>query len=243
MLLEAEDLWVAYDPGVFALKGLSLQLDAGEMVAVLGANGAGKSTLLRVLSGLVPLAKGTLRMNGKDISRMPASERVVMGLVHVPEGRQMLSGLTVEENLRIGGYVQRRRPDFLSRTEDRVYAMFPILRDRRTQLAGSLSGGQQQMLALGRALMADPKVLMCDEPSLGLAPLVVQAILKTVAALRDQGTPVLLVEQNARKALSIADRGVVLKRGEISMRGTASQLLNDPDVAAAYLGGKRHAAS
>lgn len=241
MLLEADDLWVAYDPGVFALKGVSLQLNAGEMVAVLGGNGAGKSTLLRTISGLLPLTKGTLRMNGKDISRLPTSARVELGLVHVPEGRQMLPGLTVEENLRIGGYVQRRRPDFLARTEERIYAMFPILRDRRLQLAGSLSGGQQQMVAIGRALMADPKVLMCDEPSLGLAPLVVQDILKVIAALRDEGIPVLLVEQNARKALSIADRGVVLKRGEISMRGSAQQLLDDPDVAAAYLGGKRHA--
>jgi branched-chain amino acid transport system ATP-binding protein len=238
MLLEAEDLWVSYAPGVFALRGVSFQLDAGEMVAVLGANGAGKSTLLRALSGLVPLAKGRLLMNGRDLARVSASERVAMGIVHVPEGRQMLTGLSVEENIRMGGYVQRRRKEFLARTEERVYALFPVLRDRRTQLAGSLSGGQQQMVAIGRALMADPKVMMCDEPSLGLAPLIVTDILKCIAGLRDEGVPVLLVEQNARKALAIADKGVVLKRGEILMRGGAAQLLHDPDVAAAYLGGK-----
>ncbi len=236
MMLEIDDVWVAYEKGAPVLKGVSLQLAAGEMVAMLGGNGAGKSTLLRALSGLLPLSKGAIRLNGRDISRMAASRRVELGLVHVPEGRQMLAGMTVEENLRIGGYTQRSRPDFVARTTEAVYSLFPILKDRRLQLAGSLSGGQQQMLALGRALMADPKVLMCDEPSLGLAPLVVEEILQAIARLRDGGVPVLLVEQNARKALSVANRGVVLKRGEVVVSGSAAQLRADPEVSAAYLG-------
>jgi branched-chain amino acid transport system ATP-binding protein len=236
MLLEIDDAWVSYGKGAYALRGVSLRLAAGEMVAVLGANGAGKSTLLRAVSGLLPLRKGAIRLGGVDLSTTSASRRVALGLVHVPEGRQMLSGMSVEENLRIGGYVQRHRPDWLARTADEVYQLFPILKERRSQLAGSLSGGQQQMLALGRALMADPKVLMCDEPSLGLAPLVVEEILQAIARLRDKGVPVLLVEQNARKALSVADRGIVIKRGEVTLEGSAAALRADPEVSAAYLG-------
>lgn len=236
MLLEVEDAWVSYDGGAYALKGVSFQLRDQEMMAVLGANGAGKSTLLRAISGLVPLRKGSIRFDGVDISGMAASRRVALGVVHVPEGRQMLAGLSVEENLRLGGYVQRHRHGWLARTTDEVYRLFPILKERSRQLAGSLSGGQQQMLALGRALMSGPKVLMCDEPSLGLAPLVVEEIFQVIARLRDSGVPVLLVEQNMRKALSVADRGIVIKRGEVALAGNASALGADPDISATYLG-------
>jgi branched-chain amino acid transport system ATP-binding protein len=236
MLLEIDDAWVSYSTGTFALRGVSLRLGAGEMVALLGANGAGKSTLLRAISGMLPLHKGSIRLNGQDLASMPASRRVELGLVHVPEGRQMLAGLTVEENLVIGGYVKRKHADWVTRTAEDVYRLFPVLKERRRQLTGSLSGGQQQMVALGRALMAGPKVLMCDEPSLGLAPLVVQEILSVIGGLRDSGIPVLLVEQNVRKALEVANRAVVLKRGEVTLAGDATELQGNAEVSAAYLG-------
>lgn len=242
MLLELDDISAGYGNGPDVIKGVSMQLDRGEMMAVLGANGAGKTTLLRVLSGLLALRKGRIMLNGADISRMSASRRVASGLVHVPEGRQMLAGLSVEENLMLGGYVRRGEPQELGRTAQEVYSMFPILLDRRAQRAGSLSGGQQQMLAIGRALMAGPKVLMCDEPSLGLAPLIVTEIFETIGKLRDRGIPILLVEQNARRALAMADRGLVLKRGVVTVTGSASELQADPEVSAAYLGALQGAA-
>jgi branched-chain amino acid transport system ATP-binding protein len=213
-----------------------MSLRSGEMVAVLGANGAGKSTLLRALSGLIALRQGSISLGGKDISRAPAHQRVEMGLIHVPEMRQMLSGLSVEDNLLMGAYVKRRDRNWVAEAIEQVYQTFPILRERRHQIARSLSGGEQQMVAIGRALMAKPAVLMCDEPSLGLAPMIVKDILRELGRLRDRGIPILLVEQNARKALEIADRAFVLKRGEMVLSGSAAELRSNPDVKAAYLG-------
>jgi branched-chain amino acid transport system ATP-binding protein len=236
-LLEVEDVDVSYGTGVSVLKNVSLSLGGNEMLAVLGANGAGKSTLLRAISGILPLNKGRIRFNGVDISRMTASRRVELGLVHIPEGRQVLNGLSVEENLLLGAYTRRReRPSQLAETAEEIYRLFPILKERRQQLAGSLSGGQQQMLALSRALMAKPRVLMCDEPSLGIAPLIVSEIFVIIGTMRDRGVPVLLVEQNAKRALSLADRGAIMKRGDIVLTGTAAELLANENLSAAYLG-------
>ena len=235
-MIEGTGITVGYERGADALRGVSLALRRGEMVAVLGGNGAGKSTLLRALSGLIPLREGQIRLDGEDVTRMPAHQRVERGLIHVPEMRQMLSGLSVEENLLMGAYVKRRDRAWIAQAMEDVYATFPILRERRRQLAGSLSGGQQQMVAIGRALMGKPAMLMCDEPSLGLAPMVVSEILRELSRLRDQGIPVLLVEQNARKALEVADRAIVLKRGVMVLSGSAADLRSNPDVKAAYLG-------
>ncbi|MBV1903258.1 MAG: ABC transporter ATP-binding protein [Marinosulfonomonas sp.] len=235
-MIEIDKISVAYEKGTDVLQGVSLSLSAGEMVAVLGANGAGKSTLLRALSGLIPVRQGRIRFNGEDITRLPPHKRVAHGLVHVPEMRQMLVGLSVEENLILGAYVKRRDSAYIARKLETVYDMFPILKDRRAQLAGSLSGGQQQMVAIGRALMGEPKVLMCDEPSLGLAPKIVTEIFETLGKLRDGGVPVLLVEQNARQALRISDRAIVLKRGRSVLQGKASEMQSNQDVRAAYLG-------
>lgn len=235
--LEIDGISVSYGGGVPVLKNVSLSLDNNEVVTVLGANGAGKSTLLRAISGLIPLLSGSLRLEGADISRLSASRRVELGLVHVPEGRQMLSDMSVRENLLLGAYVRRREAvSAIAATEQEVYELFPVLLERQEQLAGSMSGGQQQMLALGRALMAKPRLLMCDEPSLGIAPLIVNEIFAAIANLRARGIPVLLVEQNAKKALAFADRGIVLKRGEVMVTGSASDLAASGEVSAAYLG-------
>jgi branched-chain amino acid transport system ATP-binding protein len=235
-MIEGTGITVCYERGADALRGVSLALRRGEMVAVLGGNGAGKSTLLRALSGLIPLREGRIRFDGEDVTRMPAHRRVERGLIHVPEMRQMLAGLSVEENLLMGAYVRRHDQAWIAQAFEDVYRAFPILRERKDQLAGSLSGGQQQMVAIGRALMGRPAILMCDEPSLGLAPIVVNEILRQLGRLRDQGIPVLLVEQNARKALEIADRAIVLKRGAAVLSGSAAELRANPDVKAAYLG-------
>jgi len=235
-MLVVEEAWAAYDDAAPVLKGVSLRIEAREIVAVLGANGAGKSTLLRVISGLLPTQRGRVLFNGGDISGVPPHRRVAMGLVQVPEGRQVLPGLTVEENLLLGGYVRRRDRAALDRAVGEVFELFPILRDRRRQLSGSLSGGEQQMLALGRALMAGPRLLLLDEPSLGLAPLVVKHIFEVIALLRNRGIPVLLVEQNAKKAIELADRGLVLRNGEVVMSGPAAQLWASEEVKSAYLG-------
>jgi branched-chain amino acid transport system ATP-binding protein len=236
-LLEIEDLNVSYSAGAPVLKGVSLELGSDQMLAVLGANGAGKSTLLRAISGILPLNRGRIRFDGAEISALPASRRVELGLIHVPEGRQMLSDLSVEENLLLGAYTRRReRASLLADTAEEIYQLFPILKERRQQSAGSLSGGQQQMLALGRALMAKPRILMCDEPSLGIAPLIVAEIFAAIGSMRDHGVPVLLVEQNAKRALSLADRGLILKRGEVVLIGTASELAIDENLSSTYLG-------
>ena len=216
-----------------ALKGIDLSIKAGEMVALVGANGAGKSTLLRALSG-VQGCSGEILFQGKNIQAMPPHERVALGIVHAPEGRQVFGPLSVEDNLRLGAYRRGRAQSAASL--ERVYAMFPALAERREQPAGSLSGGQQQMLAIGRALMAQPRLLLLDEPSMGLAPRLVAEIFRCVRRLRDAATSVLLVEQNARAALAIADRAYVLETGRIVLTGTGAGLLADEAVRAAYLG-------
>ena len=216
-----------------ALKGIDLKIEAGEVVALVGANGAGKSTLLRALSG-VQRSSGEIFFEGEDLQRLPPHERVALGIVHAPEGRQVFGPLSVEDNLRLGAYRRGRAQS--AGSLERVYAMFPVLAERREQPAGSLSGGQQQMLAIGRALMAQPRLLLLDEPSMGLAPRLVAEIFACVRRLRAADTALLLVEQNARAALAIADRGYVLETGRIVLTGTGAGLLADEKVRAAYLG-------
>jgi branched-chain amino acid transport system ATP-binding protein len=235
-MLEIENLWAAYETAEPVLKGVSLRLAANEVMAVLGANGAGKSTLLRVISGLLPCQRGHVRFDGVDVTRMAAHRRVEIGLVHVPEGRQVLPNMTIEENLLLGGYVRRRDKAAMEQSREQVYALFPMLKERRQQPAGFLSGGQQQMVALGRALMARPRLLLCDEPSFGLAPLVVNDIFRVLAGLRGHGTPILLVEQNAKKAMEVADRGLVLRGGAVAFTGSAAELAASEEVSSAYLG-------
>lgn len=218
-----------------ALSGIDLRIEAGELVALVGANGAGKTTLLRVLSGVQPMTKGAIWFEGGDISRQSAAKRVSLGIAQVPEGRQVFGPLTVEDNLKLGAY-RRKGPDTAGDLE-KVYAQFPILKQKRLQAAGTLSGGQQQMLAIGRALMSHPKLLLLDEPSMGLAPLLVEEIFQTVVRLKAEGTTIFLVEQNATAALAIADRGYVLETGHVVLEGTGQALLNDGNVRAAYLGG------
>ena len=229
-MLEVQGLASRYGR-IPALAGVTLDVRAGELVAIVGANGAGKTTLLRTLSGVQPMSEGTLRFEGADLARATPRQRVQRGIVQVPEGRQVFAALTVEDNLRLGAFA-RGRADTL----ERVWAMFPVLLEKRAEAAGTLSGGQQQMLAIGRALMADPKLLLLDEPSMGLAPLLVAEIFGHVARLKAAGTTILLVDQNARAALAIADRGYVLETGRIVGQGPAAELLRDPKVQQAYLG-------
>jgi branched-chain amino acid transport system ATP-binding protein len=235
-MLSVQNLSAAYEPTVPVLKSVSLELGANEVVAVLGANGAGKSTLLRVISGLLPCTSGRIVLDGVDITNAAPDRRVQMGLVQVPEGRQMLPGMSVKENIMLGGYVRRKDRAGLARTMDEVLHLFPVLRERQQQLAGLLSGGQQQMVAIARALMARPRVVLCDEPSFGIAPLVVKEVFAVLASLRRQGVPILLVEQNAKKALELSDRGVLLRRGELIFSGSASELVTSDAVNSAYLG-------
>ncbi|MGY6633029.1 MAG: ABC transporter ATP-binding protein [Alkalilacustris sp.] len=233
-MLEVNALDVAYDDMV-ALQGVSIRVDAGETVTVLGANAAGKSTLLRTIAGLVAPRAGALRFEGEDIARLPAHARVDRGLVLVPEGRLVFPFLSVEDNLALGGFTAKARPAAPA-TLERVYAMFPRLLERRRQMAGSLSGGEQQMLALGRGLMAQPRLLMLDEPSLGLAPKLVQEVMAAVGTIRDQGVTVLIVEQNVPQTLKLADRGYVLENGRVSLSGGADTLSRSDEVRRAYLG-------
>ncbi len=233
MLLEIRDVSSHYGR-ILALKGIDLAVAEGELVALVGANGAGKTTLLRCLSGVQPLTGGTIRFDGSDITRLSAERRVATGIAQVPEGRQVFGPLSVEDNLLLGGY--RRRGGDVAADLDRMYALFPILRDKRGQAAGTLSGGQQQMLAIARALMSHPRLLLLDEPSMGLAPLLVAEIFQAVQDLKAQGTTIFLVEQNATAALAIADRGYVLETGAVVMHGTGAELLADDRVKAAYLG-------
>jgi len=216
------------------LHGISLDVPAGEIVALVGSNGAGKTTLLRTLSGVQPASAGRIVFQGEDIQALPPHARVMRGIAQSPEGRQVFGPLTVEDNLRLGAF--RRWDDTVRGRLDAVYTMFPVLAERRRTPASSLSGGQQQMLAIGRALMAQPKLLLLDEPSLGLAPLLVDQILAAVVDLKQKGITVLLVEQNASAALAIADRGYVLEVGRIVHEGEGLALLQDPKVRAAYLG-------
>ena len=235
-LLEVDDIHVFYG-NIEALRGLSIQVDGGEMVAVLGSNGAGKTTTLRTLSGLERARAGSVRFDGQDITRTAAHEIVSLGLCQVPEGRRIFTTLTVAENLALGGYLIRNRQRELRQRRDFVYRTFPRLAERRGQLAGTLSGGEQQMLAIGRALMTQPRLITLDEPSLGLSPLLARAILKIVRRFADEGVAVLVVEQNARQALAVADRAYVLETGRIVLEGPAADLAADERVQKAYLGG------
>jgi len=234
-MLEVNNIDVHY--GVIqALKGVSLKVNEGEIVVLIGANGAGKTTTLRTISGLKAPTQGTILLNGVDITNTSAQERVKMGISHVPEGRRVFPGLTVLENLELGAYLRKDR-DGIAQDLEMVYQHFPILRERRKQLAGTLSGGEQQMLAIGRALMSRPKILFLDEPSMGLAPILVQEIFDIINNINKAGTTVLLVEQNANMALQIADRAYVMETGSIVLSGTGSELMKSEDIKKAYLGG------
>jgi len=234
-LLEADGVHVAYGR-VEAVRGVSLTLAAGQIVTVIGANGAGKTTLLAALMGLLP-ARGGMRYDGADLAALEVEDRVERGLCLVPEQRELFSDLTVADNLLLGGYVQRRDGARVRARLDEIFSLFPHLAERRRQVAGTLSGGERQMLALGRALMARPRLLMLDEPSLGLAPLIVREIFRTIIALRAQGVSILLVEQNARAALECADYAYLLETGEVRLHGPAPELIRDPRLASLYLGG------
>ncbi len=222
---------------VEVLHGIDLTVDAREIVALLGSNGAGKTTTLRALSGLEPVRGGSVKLAGETISGLPAHAVTALGLTHVPERRRLFGPLTVEENLKLGGYLIRGQQAELKRRIEEAYALFPRLLERRQQLAGTLSGGEQQMVAIARALILKPKLLLLDEPSMGLAPLVVRAIFAIIRRLRDEGMGILLVEQNARQTLKIADRAYVLENGVITLSGDAASLAQDRRVQAAYLGG------
>ena len=220
---------------VQALRDVTIDLDAGEVVALIGANGAGKTTTLRTISGLMHPSRGTIGFGGQDITRMQAAKIVTLGLCQSPEGRRLFPRLTVRDNLFMGAYTRRDRAGIAADLE-RVYTLFPRVKERQRQIAGTLSGGEQQMLAMGRALMARPKALMLDEPSLGLSPLLVETIFSIIREINSQGTPVLLVEQNANKALEVAHRGYVLETGVIVQSGTGKELLASEEVQKAYLG-------
>jgi branched-chain amino acid transport system ATP-binding protein len=233
-MLTIERLRVAYGP-IDAVKGVDLEVRAGEIVALIGANGAGKSTTLMTISGATPASGGTIRFQGDPIHGLAAFEIVRRGIAHVPEGRRIFRRFTVMENLRAGALAHRDRAEFAV-SIDRVFGYFPLLRERRGQLGGTLSGGEQQMLAIGRALMARPTLLLLDEPSLGLAPLMVERIFEIIRAIHGSGTTMLLVEQNAHTALTLADRAYVMETGRIVLHGPAAVLRRDPKVRAAYLG-------
>lgn len=233
-ILEIRNLHVHYG-AIAALRGISFHIQKGEIVAVLGANGAGKSTALRTISGLTPQTKGTLLFKGRDLEKVAPHKRVGWGISQIPEGRRLFPRLSVADNLRLGAFLRRDR-QAVRQDLERVYHLFPRLLERQKQLAGSLSGGEQQMLAIGRGLMSRPDLLLLDEPSLGLAPLLVQEIFQIILEINRQGTTVLLVEQNAHLALEIAHRGYVLETGTISLEGKARSLAADPRIRQAYLG-------
>jgi len=235
-ILSVSNLVIRYG-ALEALKGVSLSLEEGEVITVLGANGAGKSTLLRAISGLLPMQAGEIRFLDAPLQRTPAYDVVVKGISHAPEGRKVFSTLTVEENLNLGAFTRRRRKKDVTEARERVFSLFPILSDRRRQLAGTLSGGEQQMLAIGRALMSTPRVLLLDEPSLGLAPILVHLIFDIIQEINRQGVAILLVEQNAHQALALARRGYVLETGRIAAQGTSHELQSDRRIQEAYLGG------
>jgi branched-chain amino acid transport system ATP-binding protein len=240
-LLDIQDLRAGYGKAE-VLHGLHLQANKGQVITVIGPNGAGKSTLLNGLMGLLP-TQGALYYNGENISELTLEERVLMGIALVPEKRELFGTMTVEDNLELGGFRQMRlgNAQWRQRIDD-VYSLFPRLKERRLQLAGTLSGGERQMLAVGRSLMSRPEVLMLDEPSLGLAPLIVKEIFSIIETLRQTGVTIVLVEQNARAALAVADHGYVLEMGEVSLHGPAAELAQDPRVIDTYLGAARKAA-
>ena len=234
-LLEVRDLVVRY--GTFqALRGVSLRIHAGEVVVLLGANGAGKSTLFRALSGLVAPVSGAVLLEGQDITHQPAHRLVAAGIAQSPEGKHLFTEASVAKNLRLGGYVHRKEPEAVRAAMEEVYDLFPVLREKADDPAGTLSGGQQQMLAIGRALMARPRLLLLDEPSLGLAPLVVDEVFDSIARINQGGTSVLLAEQNAHAALKVAGRGYVIEEGSVVLEGTDETLMGNPEVRRAYIG-------
>ena len=233
-MLKVTDLEVCY--GVIrAIKGISFEVNKGEVVALIGANGAGKTTPLHTITGLIAPKAGKIEFEGKDITRMPGHKIVSLGMAHVPEGRRVFADLTVLENLKLGAYTRKDKNE-IAETLKKVYERFPRLEERKGQLAGTLSGGEQQMLAMGRALMSHPDIILMDEPSMGLSPIYVNEIFDIIQSISASGTTVLLVEQNAKKALSIADRAYVLETGTISLEGKADELMNDESVKKAYLG-------
>ena len=233
-MLKVSDINVYYG-AIHAIKGVSFEVQDGEVVTLIGANGAGKSTILNTVSGLLHSKTGSVEFLGKSLAGVPAHKIVAQGLAHVPEGRRIFLHMSVEENLEMGAYTQAASA--VAPGIERVYEQFPRLKERRKQVAGTLSGGEQQMLAMGRALMSNPKLLMLDEPSMGLAPLLVEQIFEIIRSLHKEGTTILLVEQNAQMALSVADRGYVLETGKIVATGTGADLLNNEAVKKAYLGG------
>jgi branched-chain amino acid transport system ATP-binding protein len=239
MRLEINDIHVHYGK-IEAIKGISVVVNEGEIVTLIGANGAGKTTTLKTISGLRPLSSGTITFDGQDISKMAAHDRVRLGISQAPEGRGIFSGMTVLENLEMGKYHLKMRKSEVATDLERIYGLFPRLKERSGQAGGTLSGGEQQMLAIGRALMARPKVLLLDEPSMGLAPQMIANIFRIITEINNQGVTILLVEQNAQQALSRAHRAYVLETGSITKEAKASDLLNDPHVKAAYLGTGAH---
>ena len=233
-LLEIKDLEVNY--GVIkAIKGVSFDVNEGEIIALIGANGAGKTTILHTITGLIQAKKGSIVFDGKQLNKTPQHKIVSMGMAHVPEGRRIFQQLSVLENLKLGAYTRKDKSEIAS-TLKMVYERFPRLEERKNQVAGTLSGGEQQMLAMGRALMSKPRIILMDEPSMGLSPLLVSEIFDIIKVINESGTTVLLVEQNAKKALSIADRAYVLETGKITLSGDAKDLINDESVKKAYLG-------
>jgi branched-chain amino acid transport system ATP-binding protein len=233
-VLRLEEVWASY--GSFqALFGVSLEVSAGEAVAVIGPNGAGKTTLLRAISKLIPIGKGRITLEGTDLATVPAHQVVARGIAHVPEGRRLFPGLTVEDNLRMGAFHQEARSHYAKRL-DFVYGLFPRLEERRDQLAGTMSGGEQQMCAIGRALMSGPKLLLLDEPSAGLAPVVVQQVFELIGRIRSEGFTVLIVEQNVQQVLRVVDRAYLLEVGRIKASGAAAELLASDDIRKAYVG-------
>jgi branched-chain amino acid transport system ATP-binding protein len=239
MRLEIKDLHVHYGK-IEAIKGISVTVNEGEIVTLIGANGAGKTTMLKTISGLRPVSSGQVIFNGEDISKMPAHKRADLGLAQAPEGRGIFVGMSVLENLEMGKYNRKKRRAEMSEDLEKVFHLFPRLKERISQVGGTLSGGEQQMLAIGRALMARPKVLLLDEPSMGLAPLMIANIFNIITEINKTGTTILLVEQNAQQALQRAHRAYVLEVGHVVKEAKASDLLNDPAVRAAYLGTGAH---
>ena len=233
-MLEIKDLEVFYGM-IQAIKGVSFDVNEGEVIALIGANGAGKTTILHTITGLLEAKRGTVTFDGKDITKIPAHRIVSMGMAHVPEGRRVFANLTVYQNLKMGAYTRKDKNE-IEETLESVYKRFPRLKERHNQLSGTLSGGEQQMLAMGRALMSHPRILLMDEPSMGLSPIFVNEIFEIIKEVSAGGTTVLLVEQNAKKALSISDRGYVLETGKIVLEGESEELLNNDSIKKAYLG-------
>ena len=233
-MLEIKDLEVSYGM-IAAIKGVSFEVNEGEVIALIGANGAGKTTILHTITGLIKAKAGSIVFDGHDLTKTPAHKIVELGMAHVPEGRRIFSQLTVLENLKLGAYT-RKDKDGIAEDLETVYSRFPRLAERKKQIAGTLSGGEQQMLAMGRALMSKPRIIVMDEPSMGLSPILVSEIFDIIQSINSTGVTVLLVEQNAKQALSIADRAYVLETGRISLSGNADELINDESVKKAYLG-------